>query len=350
MTTVHEGASAPSTVLNLSAGPDTGGQMIRTKHAFDRYSDWSMRCVVNSVSYMEYGTDLRWDDRLVEKLWAAADVVHVHRQISHYLGFDEPKPMVLHHHGTLFRQQSARQLAKAAEIGAVNVVSTIDLLRYGPDLTWLPSPHDLDWLASLRKPNRTKTVRIVHAPTNREVKSTDLIIRVVKRLAERYPIEFTLVEDRPWLECLAAKARADILIDQLNLGYGNNALEAWGMGIPVVAGAEPDTRDRMLDMLGSLPFYEADEVDLYPRLEALVADKALRTQYGRLGRTYVRQWHSGETVVRLLESLYERAIVERKPSRSAVARPVQNRLQPYEVEPGVFRHMTPAMAGMKGLA
>ena len=59
------------------------------------------------------------------------------------------------------------------------------------------------------------------------------------------------------------KGRADVFVDQMILGYGCNAIEAWGMGIPVIAGVDPekapsiimqtiplDTRDRMLQLWG----------------------------------------------------------------------------------------------------
>lgn len=85
-------------------------------------------------------------------------------------------------------------------------------------------------------------VLIAHAPTNREVKSTAAFLEAVDRLrAEGHDIEVDLIEGRTWDECLERKARADIYFDQVKLGYGNNSVECWGMGIPVIAGAAPVT-------------------------------------------------------------------------------------------------------------
>ena len=66
----------------------------------------------------------------------------------------------------------------------------------------------------------------------------------------------------PNADVLALKAQADILFDQVILGYGNNAIEAMGMGIPVIAGVQDDNvRRAMLDRWGSLPWYDATEAD-----------------------------------------------------------------------------------------
>ena len=104
-------------------------------------------------------------------------------------------------------------------------------------------------------------VRIAHAPTNRAIKSTDALIAVVEAFrAEGLPVELDLIEQVTLGECLARKAAADIYFDQVILGYGCNAIEAWGMGIPVIAGADPWTLERMRrEFDGRLPFLVATE-------------------------------------------------------------------------------------------
>ena len=152
---------------------------------------------------------------------------------------------------------------------------------------------------------------------------------------------------------MARKAKADILVDQLTLGYGCNAIEAWGMGIPVVAGTtDPVTRDRMLSILGELPFYEATEKTLTARLEELIVSEPLRAEWGARGLAYAKRWHDDQAVMRQAEGLYERAIAERKPT--AIARmddPVpRNRPVLVRDADGQLRRMTPVMAGLRGFA
>ena len=84
------------------------------------------------------------------------------------------------------------------------------------------------------------------------------------------------------------KGRADLFVDQVLLGYGCNAIEAWGMGIPVIAGVDPekakaivkqyippDTRDVMLSIWGELPFYESTEEGLYDSISAFLNKPSL---------------------------------------------------------------------------
>lgn len=353
---VDETAPYPIRVLNLSAGGDTGGQGIRTKRAFDRHSAFPYRSVVASVR-LGYPTDLlvgrNIDRRGVEGLWEKADVIHVRTHLRPWsrLHRARPRPVVLHHHGTMFRADPIELDRQADAIGAVQIVSTIDLLGLARNLVWLPAPYDLAELAAIRKREHrpSKRIRIAHAPTNRVVKSTAVVIEAVARLAERYPIDFDLIEDVPWAECLARKARADIYVDQLHLGYGCNSIEAWGMGMPVVAGIEdPAVRERMVDMLGEVPFHEATVHDLVDRLEELVADPALRRRAARRGTAYVRRWHDDERVVRQLEGLYREAIDR---AHAGFIGPVSHgqpnrppHLVRVEVSPGVFLRLTPAEA------
>lgn len=353
-----EGASAssPSRVFNVSAGQDTGGQITRLMRAFERHqSAWTMTGLATKRTYIEYPGDVsvgRHDAaREMTRLWNEADVVHAHRRLLPFELLDRAhrKPIVLNHHGSTFREDPGAMLRDARHIGAVGVVSTIDLLRYGDDLEWLPAPFQIDELAAMRRPN-SGPVRIAHAPTNRQVKSTPVVLAAIAKIKARHRIEFDLIENVTWAECMARKARADILIDQFTLGYGCNAIEAWGMGIPVVAGTtDPVTRDRMLRILGELPFYEASETTLIARLEELIVDRSLREEWGGRGFDYAKRWHDDLAVMRQAEALYERAIAERKPVSIASVEAPRNRLALVRDAEGHLRRMTPAMAQVRGL-
>lgn len=365
MTSVKGGASAPPSrrVLNIAAGIDTGGQMVGMQRAFDRYSGtWRMSSLATTKHRYDYPAHIApppsrravWD--LMEQLWTGADVVHVHRNLLWFADFDRKarRPIVLNHHGTAFRTAPDEALRLARYIGAVSVASTIDLLNYAPDVEWLPAPMDIEMLAAVRKANKPRpsnVVRIAHAPSDRRIKSTIAVENAVRVLSKNYRIEFDLIEDVPWAECLARKAKADIVVDQLSLGYGCNAIEAWGMGIPVVAGTtHPATRERMVDMLGELPFFEASEQNLVKRMEELIADKSLRTEWGRRGLAYARRWHGLKAVTPRMEALYERAIAERLPvpiARLSGGTP-KNRIVHVRDSSGQVRLMTPARARLRG--
>lgn len=152
-------------------------------------------------------------------------------------------------------------------------------------------------------------VLIAHAPTNRAVKSTSLLLQAIKRLQdEGVDVELDLIEHRPWTECLERKAKADIYFDQVILGYGNNAIEAWGMGIPVICGGSDETLDEMERRFGRLPFYHATLETIYDAIKELVESPELRAEYGRIGYEHVKTYHDAPVVVEQLKCLYQRAI------------------------------------------
>lgn len=176
------------------------------------------------------------------------------------------------------------------------------------DLEWLPTPIDVDRLAAMRAPHGTDIIRIAHAPTRRSIKGTDAFLRAIARLQRMgYPVEADLIERVPWAECLRRKATADIYYDQAQLGYGSNALEAWAMGIPVIAGAADATLEEMQRRIGYLPFYPTSEDTLFETIRTLVDYPGLREQYALGGSEYVRRFHSHPPVVSQLQSIYQRA-------------------------------------------
>ncbi len=128
------------------------------------------------------------------------------------------------------------------------------------------------------------------------------------RLSRTHDVEPVLIERLSWSECLRRKATCDIFYDQPVLGYGSNAIEAWAMGIPVLAGVEdPSVRDRMLKTWGELPFFETTEAMLEADLRRLIDDADLRRTYAKLGYRHVIRWHKYQAVSHRLRPILERA-------------------------------------------
>ena len=300
------------TVASIHSGQDTGGQSWRLKQAFDRHAPgWSFRSMAQRMTYIDYPQDLPWRKRGAEQLANESDVIHWHNGYGTARALKMThKPSVVHYHGTMFRSDPNRYVREQRSLGGFGLVSTLDLWLLAPDdVDWLPAPYDIDWLAGMRQKRDDGKVIIAHAPTNREVKSTAQFLEAIDQLkAEGYPVELELIERASWAQCLARKSRADIFFDQTLLGYGCNALEAWGMGIPVVAGASDETLDEMERRFGHLPFYHATEETIYDALKELVESPELREQFGQIGHDYGRDYHSEQVVVEQLKDLYQRAI------------------------------------------
>ena len=325
---VPSGRTGRMEVLSVNLGSDPAGISSGIARAFRNDPDWHVESHLTKLNYIEYAAE-PWNALAVREAWLKADVVHLHhgfitaeRITRGYLGKRLPKrPYVVHHHGTGFREDPRVHLAEIERQNAIGIVSTLDL-HVISGLEWLPSPIDVDQMQATRPAawvahRRSPMVRIAHAPTNRQIKSTALLIEAVERLqAEGHSVELDIIERVPWHECLRRKAQADIFFDQVLLGYGNNALEAWGMGIPVIAGADDETLDEMERRFDHLPFYHATEDTIYDALKELVESPELREAYGKIGYQYVRAYHSEEVVVEQLKRLYQRAI-EQQESKAA---------------------------------
>ena len=317
-------------VLSIQKGADTGGQGFRIKRAFDKYArGWTFRAMTSPpvADYIAYPADLRWSHKIIRSMWRRLDVIHAHNNFRTLAWLERRhkhvtrKPTVIHYHGTQFRQNAPVFLAEQRERRAIGIVSTLDLYLLAPDeLEWLPAPYDVDWLASLRAPKDDGIIRIGHAPTNEQVKSTPQFVAAVKRLQrEGFPVEMELIQQTTWADCLARKATVDIFFDQVALGFGCNSLEAWGMGIPVIAGVDPERAKaigheipdnvlaHMEQRFGSLPFYPATESTVYDALRELVENPGLREDMAQRGHQYVRRFHDEPVVVKQLQGIYERA-------------------------------------------
>ena len=327
-------------IFVLNNGADTGGQGIRIKQAFDRYNaravaaartegrspdsveQHRVRAMHTERSFMKYPRDLEWDEATAQRLFDEADVVHVQNSPELYRTLDRGrgKPLVVHHQGTRLRSFPEDVTAESAAVGAVQIVSTVDLLADCPGAEWLPIPHDIDWIRdTYRQKTQHRPLRIVHAPTNRQAKGTQTVIDVVAALAaEGMPIELKLVEGLPWKVALSWKGQADIVIDQLTIGYGNNGVEAMAMGVPLISGwAEDDDRERFRIETGwEIPFAEANSAETLERcIRELAASPELREEVGARGRAFVEEFHDDVKIAGRLVRIYERAIAGSRPAR-----------------------------------
>lgn len=316
-------------VLGLG-NQDPAGVLGRFQEASEKLGGVVIRSAHKSEAYFEFPRDILWDratDTEVKRLAREADVIHLNNNWRAYQVLHLKQPALLHHHGSLFRSDPGYLLGVARHRGFVQAVSTVDLLKPAPDeLTWLPTAYDIDALAAFgvaHRGERDGRLRIVSAPTNRMWKSTDALELAVKGLqAEGLPVDLVLIEGKTWAECLAVKATADVYFDQVILGYGCNAIEAWGMGIPVIAGADPWTLARMRqefrgpgNPLGALPFYEATPETIAQSIRAMMKSN-VRAEYAERGMAHVRRFHDEKPALEKLVELYARAMTERKALRN----------------------------------
>ncbi len=169
---------------------------------------------------------------------------------------------------------------------------------------------------------------IVHAPTHRQAKGTHFIVQAVERLRrEAIPCEFVLVENMTQEEARKTYERADLLVDQLLVGwYGGVAVECMALQKPVVCYVrEEDLTFVPEAMRRALPVVNATPETIYDTLKALLTTRrAELPELGRRGRAYVETWHNPARIAHEVAEDYQ-AIWEskRRPvSRSEQSRPV----------------------------
>jgi hypothetical protein len=330
----------------FSTGADTAGCAVRIAQAFRGQEKsgiggacpelnpgfgWEVRSMVSSDNYIHYPIDLPYNRSELLFHYDAADLVHMNSTLAGHHWYDrgQGKPTIIMHHGfhyDHFSQTIHEVVAEAAEIGATQVGSTVNLELLAPlgppgptSVTWTPTPYNLPTLADMRRtlyqPHPAGLIRVAHAPTDRAVKSTEAFISAMSSLKSRgFPVEMVLIERQTWAETMQTKAKsAEILVDQLNLGYGCNAIEAWALGIPVIGAvnAHPDWRAHMQARFGleesptGLPMLETDENGLEKAIATLVMSEAARFAWATIGRAHVERHHSEVAVVKLLSSIYD---------------------------------------------
>ncbi len=136
---------------------------------------------------------------------------------------------------------------------------------------------------------------VVHPPTHRGVKGTRVILDAVSRLrAEGIDFNFQLVEGMPNEEARRLYERADLLVDQVLLGwYGGVAVEAMALGTPVIAYIRTEDLKFVPDpMRSELPIIEANPGTVYEVLKkCLTTERSNLAAIGLRGRRFVERWH-----------------------------------------------------------
>lgn len=210
------------------------------------------------------------------------------------------------------RRRGAAKMARYVDhIWAVDP----DLLNFLPPgkATFLPYASTVADAEPCGPVGTGRVLRIVHAPTERVVKGTAYVLAALDRLKRRLPgaFEVQLVEGLPHEEAVRAYRSADLVIDQLLVGwYGGLAAEVMQLGKPVVSWVAPDSLDHIPPEMAR-DVREAVIVANAATIEDVVAelidDRAELRRRAEAGLEYVRRWHDPLYVASLTKAAYEGA-------------------------------------------
>jgi hypothetical protein len=209
-----------------------------------------------------------------------------------------------------FKRRIIARFAKIADrIYAVNP----DLLHVLPrDAIFVPYSHILidEWLPSYTQAE-ARPLRIVHAPSHRKVKGTDIILSTLEKLKQQgFEFELLLVEGMSHAQARETYEKADVLIDQLFAGwYGGLAVELMALGKPVLVYIrEEDLHFIPSQMKADLPFLNATSDSLESVLRKLMEmPRAELVSLGKRSREFVERWHDPIRIAESTKADYEQS-------------------------------------------
>ena len=249
------------------------------------------------------------------------DVFHFHagltlapRRLTLPLLRARRKGIVFQSWGSDLRWRSASEVPYLKGAGAV-IVGSYQTRRLAPRGPWpeydvVPPAIVLrDWEPSPIEPG--DVLRIAHAPSKRAVKGTEAVLAAVESLRARgAPVELDLIEGVPNREARLRYAAADVVVDQLRVGwYGMFAIESMALAKPVVVHLDADAAAETEEAFGlELPLVRADEGSLEDVLAGLVEVREQLPELGGRSREYVERVHAHTAVARRVLEIYERVI------------------------------------------
>jgi glycosyltransferase involved in cell wall biosynthesis len=193
-----------------------------------------------------------------------------------------------------------RRVDRYRRPGALRALRFADRVFYqNPDLReWLPGARFMPYASvdarhvRFEPPPEREELVVAHAPTDRKVKGSDYVIDAVDVLRnEGVPLRLDLIEGVTRTESLERISAADLLVDQLLLGwYGTVATEAMALGRPVLAYIrEEEPADNPFG--ARLPIVRTTPATLADDLRALAADRGRRVELAKSGRAFVEVAH-----------------------------------------------------------
>ncbi|MEI8201424.1 MAG: glycosyltransferase [Bacteroidota bacterium] len=155
------------------------------------------------------------------------------------------------------------------------------------------------------------TVYIAHTPNHRGVKGSEFIIQAVEMLKkEGLQVELLLIEKMQNDEVRKLlQEKADLLVEQLLLGYALSAVEGMACGLPVLSNLSNEIYTRMFrrfSYLNECPILSTTPENILDNLRVLVTNPQLRETLGKAGKQYVQKYHSEKTAQYMFGAVYDK--------------------------------------------
>ncbi len=152
---------------------------------------------------------------------------------------------------------------------------------------WRPAPDKHQELT------QNRPLRVLHMPTNRSIKGTSYVEAACARLhQEGLPVELILVEGVPHHSVKSLIEKADLVVDQLLVGwYGALAVEAMALEKPVLCYLREEDLKRFVPFHDRIPIVRTTKHTLAEDIRKLLQAPARLAELGRAGRRFVEECH-----------------------------------------------------------
>lgn len=186
-----------------------------------------------------------------------------------------------------------------------------DLKNVLPDRTIFRPYTKLDF--RLIKPvykeyNTVRPIVIVHAPSRRYIKGTEIIETAIRQLIiEGFLIDFQLIENMVNSRAFEIYKKADLVIDQLYVGwYGGFSVEAMALGKPVMCYIrQSDLKHIPSAMKKEMPIIKTNPVTFYSDLKYILLNRDRLKKISINSRNYIQKWHDNDKIAKVIVKDYK---------------------------------------------
>lgn len=301
----------------ITKGLKTIGVDAKSINYYPTYLRYKSNYIVDINSFKDINEADTKTKELAAKIISNNDIFHFHFGTSLNLDYSDleilkelDKKVVMQHWGSDVRiyseavkyspnvkvkQSNEEKIKRQLDFLSRNIssciVSDYELYNYVKDYYKNVNviPPCIDLKEFQLKDSKNEKLTIVHAPTNREIKGTDYIIKAVEDLKLSYDFEFILIENMSHQQATETYRKADVVIDQLLIGsYGLVSIENMALGKPVICYINEKMRTYYPK---DLPIISADVKNIKNKIEYLIKNQDYLKQLGLKGRKYVEQYH-----------------------------------------------------------
>ncbi len=151
---------------------------------------------------------------------------------------------------------------------------------------------------------------VIHSPSAKICKGSDLIIPIIEELKKSYDFDFVLLHNMPRAEVLELMSKADIFLDQIICGgHGMATCEAMALGKPVMCYIMPEVFYAGLQE--DCPIINTNPDNLKEQLVRLITDSNLRNELGLKARQYAEKHHDADVISLELINMYKSELAKK---------------------------------------